>query len=181
VHARDQPKRRGGERDDAVEPGRAANDPVAHVLALQRASGNGAVANMVQLARKGPKERPASTDAPWAAKSKPASTSSASARPARKRPANKGLTSQQMSWDAPALIGRAGDAAAQKDYEYAAALLERAYELSPRRDLAFRISRTYKDLGEAEQADYWIKVSQGVITPEKPGTPGEPPVAHQQF
>jgi hypothetical protein len=182
VHARDEPGRRSEHRDGQPRKPQVAGDPVAQILALQRASGNAAVANMVELARK-PREKAASTDAPWAAKppsSARSGSGSSKAKPPQKKKkhSNRGLTSAESGWDRSTLFGHAMDAMNDKDYEHAAALLERAYELQPARDVAMNVYRAYKALGDDEQADYWIKVSQGVI---KPGATEEPPVSYQQF
>jgi hypothetical protein len=136
-------------------PGRGPGGLAGRVLELQQTAGNAAVARLVQrwLARR-PKPAHAAAAAP-AAKSRP-------------------LTIAEEHWDRPTLIGHAGDAFNGGDFAHAAALYERAYELSPSRDIALNIYRCYQKLGDSKQAEHWLSVHHGTDQPT-------PPVEYQQF
>jgi tetratricopeptide (TPR) repeat protein len=85
------------------------------------------------------------------------------------------LTFQQENWDYATLVGHAADMRNQGDLPQAAALYEKAYELNPRRDIAFNLYRIYKDLKDDEKAEHWLGVANG-----KPHE-NTPPVSYQQF
>ena len=97
-------------------PDGAASTPVgrgAPLVRLQRTAGNAAVTKL--LAR--------------------APSKGATPAPAAK-PKAYSLSISESHWDRAALVGHARDAFNAADYGHAAALLERAYELSPGRDIA---------------------------------------------
>lgn len=91
------------------------------------------------------------------------------------KPKAYSLSISESHWDRAALLGHARDAFNAADYGHAAALLERAYELSPGRDIALEIYRCYQKLGDKKQAEHWLSVHRGAATGD------EPPVAYQQF
>jgi hypothetical protein len=106
-------------------------------LRLQRTAGNASVARLLARA-------PGKGGAPAA------------------KPKAYSLSIAESHWDRAALLGHARDAFNAADYGHAAALLERAYELSPGRDLALEIYRCYQKLGDKKQAGHWLSLHHGV-------------------
>jgi tetratricopeptide (TPR) repeat protein len=96
---------------------------------------------------------------------------------AKPAPAPKayGLSIGEMKFDRAALVGHGRDAYVAGEYAHAAALYERAYELTPARDVALEIYRCYQKLGDQKSAEHWLAVHRGAATGN------EPPVAYQQF
>jgi hypothetical protein len=129
----------------------------APLLRLQRTAGNAAVTKLLDGASRALARAPRKGAAPAA------------------KPKAYSLSISESHWDRAALLGHARDAFNAADYGHAAALLERAYELSPGRDIALEIYRCYQKLGDKKQAEHWLSLHHGAATGD------EPPVAYQQF
>jgi hypothetical protein len=148
-------------------PAQSGGGPAMGVLRLQRMTGNSAVARIVQgsvLAR-APKSKAKPKKAPAP---KPAAPAPAA------RPHKSSLSISEEKWDRATLIGHARDAENAKEWGHAAALYERAYELTPAKDVALRLYLVYKKLGDAKQAQHWLDISHGEQE-------AAPPVSYQQF
>lgn len=142
MRTREPPGRLAGPGGPASTPDPAGRG--APLLRLQRIAGNAAVTRLLggALAR-----APRKGTAP---------------APAAKPPKAYSLSISESHWDRAALLGHAHDAFNAADYGHAAALLERAYELSPGRDIALEIYRCYQKLGDKKQAEHWLAVHHGV-------------------
>jgi hypothetical protein len=116
----------------------------APLLRLQRTAGNAAVTKLLDGASRALARAPRKGAAPAA------------------KPKAYSLSISESHWDRAALLGHARDAFNAADYGHAAALLERAYELSPGRDIALEIYRCYQKLGDKKQAEHWLSLHHGV-------------------
>ena len=170
VHAREEHGRETDDRTLRPHPS-AVDSPTTRLLDLQQTSGNAAVTRLVQ--------RSASDRGAVARKPKPAHAGAGGATGGAHKSA--GLSLGESSFDRAALIGHAGDAFNAGDYAHAAALLERAYELSPSRDIALNIYRCYQKLGDQKQAEHWLAVHHGEGEAHHGEGEAGPPVAYQQF
>jgi hypothetical protein len=172
VHSHEELSRQAADGTASARRPRLAEGRDAYLLDLQRASGNAAVARLVQRA---PREHAASTDiADVIDKPGSAASHGAPAKPAA--PALKPnpevekfrvLASHVDGFDDAVSFGNA----ALKDtgpvivnYAKAAAFFERAYHLNPHSDMPSRLVFIYQKLHDSEHADYWRRGGPGAAS-----------------
>lgn len=142
-------------------PGRALET---HVLGLQRSHGNRAVGTL--LVQRRPKDRPASTDAPWVSKGKKPPAKKKEPTPEDYAPTER--NPKFAEWSDSSLSERArqeSDSNVKNSLYYAAELYEEYWFRRKDRGAAMLLSRVYGKLGDTKRQDFWMGVAQGRIVP----------------
>lgn len=151
----------GAHHVSLVRPG-SARSLESHVLGLQRSHGNRAVGTLI--VQRAPRDRPASTDAPWVKKGK---------KPGKKPPEAVDYAPTERNpkfadWSDSSLTERArqeSDSNVKNSLYFAAELYEEYWFRRKDRGGAMLLSRVYAKLGDSKRQEFWMGVAQGTIKP----------------